>query len=183
MTESKTCRRCNKEKPVDQFEKDSRSKSEDNRTNRCRECKRLSNNKAFRAFGRLKERYPKYGVEIEITKEEVEQLFDLFEDKCCYCGINESEETGSLHLEHIKPLSKAGRNHISNLVISCRLCNSRKQGKPVLTFYREHGGLEYDYLPFLIKYIAYFSKRSFEEVESELVADYEAYMDSKRKAV
>lgn len=175
----KTCILCNEEKPIEEFEKDARYKTEDNRTNRCRECKNKQTNKAYKAFGRLKERYP--DVPIEVTKEEVEQLFEAFEGTCCYCGVEESEETGTLHLEHIRSLSKGGRNHISNLVISCGSCNSKKFDKPILTFYLQHSRLDYDYLNFLVKYIAKFSNRTIEEVEAELVEEHRNYLEEKAK--
>ncbi|PLR65983.1 HNH endonuclease [Bacillus sp. UMB0893] len=176
-----TCRVCKKEKPRYEFEKDSRVKSEDGRTNRCRECKSAANNKAYKAFGRLKEKYPKYGIEIEITKEEVAQLFDAVEGSCYYCGVEESEETGTLQLEHIRPLSQGGRNHISNLLISCRSCNAKKRDKPIVAFYHEYGRFDYYYLPSVIKHIAYFTKRTTEEVEAELVAEYHEYMAEKKR--
>ncbi|MFC7785652.1 HNH endonuclease [Rossellomorea sp. GCM10028870] len=181
MSEKRTCRRCKVDKPVNQFEKDKRSKG--GSTNRCLKCKQASNNKAYKAFYRMRELAPKYPIPIETTKEEVAQLFDVFDNRCGYCNVEESEETGTFNLEHIRPLSRGkARHHVSNLFISCKSCNSRKGDKPVLTFYREHGKLEYDYMPFLVKYIARFSKRSIKDVEAELVDEERDYHESRDKA-
>jgi 5-methylcytosine-specific restriction endonuclease McrA len=180
MSEQRTCRICEEKKPANQFEKDKRSKG--GIANRCLKCKQASNNKAYKAFYRMKELAPRYPIPIETTKEEVAQLFDIFENRCGYCNVEESKETGTFNLEHIRPLIRDGRHHVSNLFISCKSCNSRKNGKPVLTFYRENMNLAYDYLPFLVKYIAHFSKRSIEEVEAELIAEEEEYHESKKKS-
>lgn len=180
MSEMRTCRNCKVEKPINHFEKDKRSKC--GSTNRCLKCKQASNNKAYKAFYRMRELAPKYPIPIETTKEEVAQLFDVFDNRCGYCNVEESEETGTFNLEHIRPLVRGGRHHVSNLFISCKTCNSRKNGKPIITFYRENGKLEYDYMPFLVKYIARFSKRSIKEVEAELIDDEREFLESKEKA-
>ena len=38
-------------------------------------------------------------------------------------------EHRSMHFDHVKPLSKAGKTTVSNLVISCGECNLRKGAK------------------------------------------------------
>lgn len=168
VTETKICRLCGEPKPLDLFEKDSRSKG--GRTNRCKSCKQASNNVAYKAFCRFKERYP--DVPIETTKEEVAQIFEAFEGRCAYCNVKESDETGTFHLEHIRPLSReGGRHHVSNLVISCRRCNARKNNKPLAIFFRDYLPFSYDSLRFIVGYIAYFSGRTTEEVEQELIRD------------
>lgn len=43
---------------------------------------------------------------------------------CLHCA-----STKMLSVDHIKPLIKGGSNHISNLQILCRSCNSKKGGK------------------------------------------------------
>lgn len=45
--------------------------------------------------------------------------------KCHYCGIK--DENGTIFEEdHYVPLSRGGKDHKSNIVISCRPCNQRK---------------------------------------------------------
>jgi 5-methylcytosine-specific restriction endonuclease McrA len=177
MNELRICRCCEIEKPINKFERDKRATG--GITNRCLQCKQSSNNRAYKAFYRLKDKLDKYPVPIETTKEEVAQLFDVFDNRCGYCGVEESEETGTFHLEHIRPLARGGGHHVSNLFISCRNCNFRKSDRPILTFYRDHGRFDYYYLPFLVQYIARFSKRSVEEVESDLIEDEKAYESSR----
>jgi hypothetical protein len=47
--------------------------------------------------------------------------------KCLYCG--HSFAGGGLELDHVLPKSRGGRNEWSNLVSSCRRCNSRKNDR------------------------------------------------------
>ena len=56
---------------------------------------------------------------------------------CAYCGKG-IEDGISLSLDHIKPYSKGGCNHQSNLVTCCGSCNSSRQDKPVTTFIKEN---------------------------------------------
>lgn len=52
---------------------------------------------------------------------------------CCYCG--DSVELGAqLTLDHIKPYSKGGNNHESNLVTCCHKCNSSRGNRPMKAF-------------------------------------------------
>lgn len=57
---------------------------------------------------------------------EVKQyLLEKFNYRCVYCGKNEKY----LEIEHIIPRSKGGSNRISNLTISCKICNQKKGSK------------------------------------------------------
>lgn len=52
---------------------------------------------------------------------------------CAYCG--DSVENGAkLALDHVKPHSKGGSNHETNLVTSCCRCNSSRADRPLRTF-------------------------------------------------
>jgi 5-methylcytosine-specific restriction endonuclease McrA len=44
---------------------------------------------------------------------------------CAYCGIifNDYSQKSA---DHLKPLSKGGKNSLSNIVCSCRACNTQK---------------------------------------------------------
>jgi hypothetical protein len=54
---------------------------------------------------------------------------------CAYCG--DSVERGAqLGLDHIKPHSKGGSNHATNLVTCCTRCNSSRSNRPLATFCR-----------------------------------------------
>jgi CRISPR/Cas system Type II protein with McrA/HNH and RuvC-like nuclease domain len=43
---------------------------------------------------------------------------------CCYCGRKSPEV--KLEIDHIRPKSKGGINHISNYITACRECNKGK---------------------------------------------------------
>ncbi len=49
-------------------------------------------------------------------------LLDLFGHRCAYCG----QPSDYLTPDHVVPLSRGGRNVLSNIVPACRACNSRK---------------------------------------------------------
>ncbi len=52
--------------------------------------------------------------------------------KCIYCGKSSIEDGVKLHLEHIYPISKGGREDLFNLATSCKRCNIKK-GTSLLT--------------------------------------------------
>ena len=52
------------------------------------------------------------------------ELFLRDSNLCMYCG--ESFHDKALTRDHVKPLSKGGKNHWANVVTACRPCNVRK---------------------------------------------------------
>jgi 5-methylcytosine-specific restriction endonuclease McrA len=46
---------------------------------------------------------------------------------CQYCGRR--PPVVKLHVDHVVPVSKGGKNHISNLVTSCQDCNLGKSNR------------------------------------------------------
>ena len=52
---------------------------------------------------------------------------------CAYCGAS-TEGGAILSLDHVKPHSKGGSNHESNLVTCCSRCNSSRGARPVADF-------------------------------------------------
>lgn len=170
MTE-KTCSMCKQTKPLELFEKDKRTK--DGRGARCKLCRNThyTDPKPYKAFWRLNEKQKLYDIPVEITKEEVAMLFDGFEGTCIYCGVEESEETGTMSLEHIVPMKRGGRHHISNLVIGCKACNSKKNDKTLIEFYRTHEPFHIRRLDYIFKHVAYFTKRTEEEVAKEFFSE------------
>jgi 5-methylcytosine-specific restriction endonuclease McrA len=165
----KTCYKCGITKTEESFEKTKAIKS--GYTNRCKSCKTASNSKATKAFHRMREKQTKYPTPIETDRFEVAQIFDLFGGKCAYCHVEESEETGTLHLEHIVPLKKDGRHHVSNLVIACKKCNTLKHDKALVNFFRLHPAFTGEMLDFIFMYVARFSGRTPEEVAREFHAE------------
>lgn len=173
----KICTTCGVAKTLNLFEVDRRQKT--GITGRCKRCKFLSNNKAARAFRRLYEKQVIYPIEIETSREEVTQIFELFESRCAYCYVEESEETKTFELEHIIPLSKGGRHHKSNLVISCKSCNSKKGNRSLFEFHSMSDDFTVPYLVFIVKYVAYFLDKPFADVWDE----FQTQHDENEKAI
>lgn len=65
----------------------------------------------------------------EISKHKVELVKDKCCNKCYYCNFDfkfaiEIKQTPSI--DHLTPRKRGGDNHIDNLVLSCKSCNSKK---------------------------------------------------------
>ena len=54
---------------------------------------------------------------------EKKKVWDYFENKCAFCGLemNRAERVG--HIDHLIPESKGGKNALVNRVLSCSTCN------------------------------------------------------------
>lgn len=61
------------------------------------------------------------------------ETLDWFENKCAYCGV----ESDELHREHVIPVNNYGAYVKSNIVPSCRACNSSKRDRPMEEWYIE----------------------------------------------
>lgn len=59
------------------------------------------------------------------TAAEFNNLKSKYGNRCIRCGIHETF-VGTLHRDHIVPLSKGGYDSIDNLQPLCRDCNTRK---------------------------------------------------------
>ena len=59
------------------------------------------------------------------SAEQIKARFQYHENRCYYCGDNES----GLHIEHRIPLSRGGSNWPANLVPACPSCNLSKNTK------------------------------------------------------
>ncbi len=53
---------------------------------------------------------------------------------CAYCGATVEDGTTILSLDHIIPHSKGGNNSESNLISSCKRCNSSRGNRDLDTF-------------------------------------------------
>ena len=51
-----------------------------------------------------------------------EYLLEKWQRKCAYCD----KDNVPLEIEHIEPKSKGGSDRVSNLTLSCRVCNEKK---------------------------------------------------------
>lgn len=63
-------------------------------------------------------------AKFQITPEKLEKAFNKTDGFCPYCG-DEITKT-KFSLDHIKPISKQGTNHLNNLIACCNTCNSKK---------------------------------------------------------
>ncbi len=59
-----------------------------------------------------------------------EYLLEKFQRKCVYCGKRDTP----LEIEHIIPRSRGGSDRVSNLAISCRPCNQKKDNQTAAEF-------------------------------------------------
>ncbi|MBN1385179.1 MAG: HNH endonuclease [Elusimicrobia bacterium] len=54
-----------------------------------------------------------------------EILISVYNNRCQYCGLKYSKE--ELHIEHIIPRSKEGKDELQNYTLSCKKCNYQKR--------------------------------------------------------
>ncbi|MFP7479470.1 HNH endonuclease [Terribacillus saccharophilus] len=175
------CKTCGKPKPIDQFEKDARVKAEDSRTHRCYDCKKKYIHKGAKAYYRLHDRYPKYQIAVEVAKEDIAVMYDSY-TKCMYCGQSKKEDTRTFHLEHIIPLARSGRNHLSNNVFVCPTCNAMKGSKSFVDFFGSSGRVPLSNLRVVIWHIAHFGGMTTEEAENLLLKDDENWKNQQSEA-
>lgn len=71
-----------------------------------------------------------------VTNLEIKNLKLKSKNICFYCNQNKK-----LSIDHVVPLKLGGRNEISNMVLACINCNSRKQAKDPNVYAREIGRL------------------------------------------
>jgi 5-methylcytosine-specific restriction endonuclease McrA len=143
--------------------------------NRCKSCKTKSRDKANHAFYKLKQRAEKAGRTVDVTLDEIKALFTAFDGECIYCGAQEEPDGHAFHLEHLIPRSQNGADHISNLVISCRTCNSKKGNRPVIDFFLTEESFTDENFNTLVSYIALSSEMPVKELLESMVNDYALY--------
>lgn len=70
------------------------------------------------------------------TPADIKRLFDAQEGRCIYCEVDTLE---SYDVDHITPLSKGGRNDVSNLIIACPSCNRSKNDRDLIEWLESVG--------------------------------------------
>lgn len=99
---------------------------------------RLKNPEARRAISK-NYKHKRRSIESSgITGGELFAWTDKQQKVCYWCGTKCAK---SFHIDHYVPLARGGLHELSNLVISCRSCNLRKNAKDPLDFAREIGRL------------------------------------------
>lgn len=169
--ELRKCRLCRETKAIDEFEIDKRVKG--GRTSRCKACKAGLNDKARMLYSRLKIRAENDNQKLEVTLKELRGLFAAFDGRCIYCNITEEEAGNVHHVDHVIPISKRGRHHISNLVVACHSCNSSKGDRSFFEFFkRKKEEIGDDNFTTLLYYVSFASGQPLEEVFKGFFADY-----------
>jgi len=56
-----------------------------------------------------------------LNKSLAKRVLKKYKHTCVYCGA-----TKNLTIDHIRPVSKGGKDNFSNLQVLCKSCNSRK---------------------------------------------------------
>jgi len=109
----------------------SRKWNEANRERKKEYCRKWQKaNPEKRAARNQKRRALKANADGSATAEQIKARFQYHENRCYYCGDNES----CLHIEHRIPLSRGGSNWPANLVPSCPSCNLQKGTKTETEF-------------------------------------------------
>src|ERR1044071_5663005 len=80
------------------------------------------------------------------SPERLQQVFEKTDGHChiCHCRLQISKygntaSDGGWHVDHSKPLSKGGTNHLNNLYAACAPCNINKGTKSSRSTRRELG--------------------------------------------
>jgi len=55
-----------------------------------------------------------------------ESIRALYDFRCGYCGVTETESGGELDVDHFRPRSQGGEDTLDNLVYACPTCNRFK---------------------------------------------------------
>lgn len=50
-------------------------------------------------------------------------------DRCEYCGLSQSGQEATFHLDHVIPLDAGGQTIVGNLALACVSCSLRKAAK------------------------------------------------------
>lgn len=82
-----------------------------------------ANREVRREHGRRRAAWQKAGIAAPFTLEQLQQKWAYWDDRCWMCG--EPATT----IDHVKPLSKGGRDVLANLRPACRKCNCSKGSK------------------------------------------------------
>lgn len=89
--------------------------------------KNPDNVKAVRTRYENRRRAWERNTDSRVTTEQINKLIKDSENICFWC--DEEIPRGKMHLDHIYPLSKGGKDENNNLVVSCEDCNKRKANK------------------------------------------------------
>ncbi len=81
------------------------------------------NNPEKRCVNQLRYMARKRNAEGSFTAEDIKDLYATQGGRCYYCSV---EIEKGYHIEHMTPLSREGRNDVSNICLACAPCNLKK---------------------------------------------------------
>jgi 5-methylcytosine-specific restriction endonuclease McrA len=73
----------------------------------------------------------KLAAEGSFTVEDIKDLYATQGGRCYYCSV---EIESGYHIDHMIPLSRGGRNDVSNICLACPECNLKKYTKTAEEF-------------------------------------------------
>ena len=97
-----------------------------------RSYQRTEKGKSIQRNGALRRRAIKLGCQCSATATEVMDIKNRA-SLCCYCGA-EFSKVRAKTIDHVIPLSGGGTHELSNLVVCCHNCNSKKGARPIEIF-------------------------------------------------
>lgn len=77
-----------------------------------------------------------------LTARERNQLFNMFNGRCAYCGIG-LKNMGTMQADHKVPLANGGADTMENMFPACRICNYYKHTFDVEGFRKYLSGISY----------------------------------------
>ena len=135
----KICSKCNKKLDINEF----RERANGGFYSVCRNCEnkytksyRINNRETYKnihAITKQRRRKKSKLIISNFKNSDWKECKDYFENKCAYCG----REMKNLTQDHLIPLSKGGNYTKGNIVPCCRSCNSSKNNKDFITWYRK----------------------------------------------
>jgi hypothetical protein len=77
---------------------------------------------------------------VQVTHEQRQQRFAIWQDCCAYCGVPASNSRNigrrQLSVDHVLAIKHGGLDEPTNIVPACQTCNCSKNAKPVETWHR-----------------------------------------------
>jgi 5-methylcytosine-specific restriction endonuclease McrA len=171
----KTCSICQDAKPLRAYHKNSRSR--DGYRSECGECRKSARSNPVTRSKQAISRMKYNGLSLDIKP--IEIAWTLGDKTCDYCGTE--LEYAATTIDHVVPVSRAGRNTFDNLACACSKCNTTKRDTPVILFMLR----ECD--PYanrkLLERLALRSGRTVPEVYELLIEDVQEYFASRAEAI
>ncbi|WP_137743248.1 HNH endonuclease [Robertmurraya siralis] len=108
-------------------------------------------------LARQKRRSIEKQVVYDLSIEDIEAIFAIFDNSCAYCGMNQEKHfeifNQNLHCDHIHPLNEGGFFIFGNVIPSCKPCNTSKNTKDIFSFYDYNEKFAYERLEKILNYI------------------------------